>query len=99
VLRRRINSEFWSALIAGATAGVAIPIVGKVLSALLEKKTATFETWEIWAFIFGAIAAIIIKIFKSKDDKEKLQLEEVINGHFANSRPRRVHLTSNKGVM
>jgi len=99
VMRRRINSEFWSTLIAGATAGVAIPIIGKVLSALLEKKTATFETWEIWSVIFGAIVSIVFKISKSKDDKEKLQLEAVIDGHFANSKPRRVHLTNNKGSM
>lgn len=94
VLRRRVKSEYWFNLIAGATAGVAISVVGKVLAALIEKQVPTLETWEIWAFLIGLLLALCTKFVRSKEDMDRSQLETVIDGHFTTNRPRRVHLTN-----
>lgn len=94
VLRRRIASEFWFTLVAGATAGVVISISGKALAALLEKKTPSLESWEVWAVVVGFFLSLALKLLPSWEDKERLQLEGVIDGHFTQNKPRRVHLTN-----
>ena len=94
VLRRPIVSEFWFTLIAGATAGVAISVIGKALAALVEKKAPTLEAWEICSLAIGLLLAVCTKFVRSKADKEHGQLEEVIDGHFTTNKPRRVQLTN-----
>ena len=93
VLCRRSSAGFLFALVAGATAGIAITIAGKVLAALLEKKPPTVEAWEIWAVVIGLALSLALKLIRSKDDNERATLEEVISGHYAQNRPRRLHVT------
>ncbi|MBQ0960536.1 hypothetical protein KAK06_16400 [Ideonella sp. 4Y11] len=95
VLRRRTSSEFWFTLCAGATAGVVISIAGKALSALLDKKAPTIESWELWAIAAGVLASLVIKFVHSQEDSDRFKLEEVIDGHFTINKLRRVHLTAN----
>jgi len=95
VLRRSTAFAFWFTLAAGATAGVVISIAGKALSALLDKKTPTVESWELWAIGAGVIASLLFKLVRSDDDRSRAELEVVIDGHFTTNRPRRVHLTPN----
>ena len=96
ILRKRVAGEFWFTLLAGATAGLLLSIAGKALSALLEKKTPAVESWELWAAGAGFVASFGFKLFRGKEDKERLQLEQVVEGHFSANRPRRVHLTTNQ---
>ncbi len=96
ILRRRTWSEFWFSIAVGATAGIALSVAGKALAALLEKKTPAVDSWELWAIAGGAILSILLRSIRSKDDKERTRLEEVIDGHFMTNRPRRLHLTNNK---
>jgi hypothetical protein len=96
ILRKRVASEFWFTLVAGATAGLCISIAGKALAALLEKKTPTVESWELWGVGVGVLASLVLKLRPSQDDKERIQLEKVVEGHFSANRPRRVHLTQNQ---
>lgn len=94
ILRKRMSSELFFLTTFGATGGVLITVVGKVIVALLDKKSATLELWEICTVIIGAVASIALKFIRSKEDKERLQLEGVVEGHFQTNRPRRVHLTA-----
>lgn len=94
ILRKRMTSELLFVTTVGATAGLLIAVVGKSISALLDKKSPTLELWEMCAVIIGVLASIGFKRIRSKEDKERLQLEEVVEGHFQTNRPRRVHLTT-----
>ncbi len=96
ILRKRVAAEFWFTVVAGATAGVFISISGKALSALLDKKTPLIESWELWAIGAGIVSSVALKFVRSKEDQERLQLEQVIEGHFSANRPRRLHLTIDK---
>ena len=96
ILRKRVASEFWFTLVAGATAGLVISIAGKALAALLEKKAPSVDSWELWGVLAGIVGSLLLKLVRSKDDKERLQLEQVVEGHFSTNRPRRVHLTQNQ---
>lgn len=96
ILRRQPESQFWLNLVAGATAGIVIAIAGKALAALLEKEVPTLEAWEFWAVVLGTVTSVAIKFIPMKDSKERKQLEEVIDGHFSENKPRRLHLTKIK---
>lgn len=94
VLRRPSLSEFWFNVVAGATAGFVISIAGKVIQSLLKKATPSLEAWELWSIVIGVVFSILIKwIIKSKDEKEKSSLENSINEHFTNHKPRKLHIT------
>lgn len=97
VIRKRMSSELLFAITASATAGLLIGVVGKIVVALLDKKSPTMEQWELWALVIGIFASILFKCFRSKEDKERLQLEDVIEGHFHTNKPRRLHLTKAEG--
>lgn len=94
IVRKRSSSELWFVTTIGATAGVLLAVLGKTLSALLAKNAPTLEQWEMWAIAAGIAAAIAFKLLRSKEEKERSQLVEVIDGHFQTNRLRRVHLTS-----
>lgn len=94
IIRKRTSSELWFVTTIGATAGVLLSVLGKSLSALLEKKTPTLEQWEMWAIAAGIVVAVAFKFIRSREEKERSQLEEVIDGHFQTNRLRRVHLTA-----
>lgn len=94
ILRKRMSSELLFVTTVGATAGVLIAVVGKTIGALLDKKSPMLEPWEMWAIGIGVLASIAFRFIRSKEDKERLQLEEVVEGHFKTNRPRRVHLTT-----
>lgn len=96
LLRKRVASQFWYTLLAGATAGLIISVVGKALAALLEKKVPTVDSWELWGVLAGTVGSLLLKFVRSKDENERLQLEKVVEGHFSANRPRRVHLTNNQ---
>lgn len=94
VLRKRFTSEMWFQLIAGGTAGLLIAVLGKAVSALLDKQNPNFEKWEVWALVIGAGLSLISKFaLRTKEDIEKEELEKVIESHFKTNRPRRIHLT------
>jgi hypothetical protein len=94
ILRRPYSADFWFNLIAGGTAGIVISVVGKSISALLDKQEPSLETWEIVAVVVGVIGSVIIKKWlKSSDDKERCQLMDVMDSHFTENKPRRLHLT------
>jgi len=95
VIRKRMTSELLFSLISGATAGVVLSVFGKVISTLIDRKTSSLERWEIWAVVIGILLSLALKFFRTKEDSERVQLEEVMEGHFQNNKPRRVHLTSN----
>lgn len=95
ILRKRMSSELLFLTFFGATAGVLITVIGKSIVALLDKKSPTLELWEIWTLVIGVVASVAFKfIIWSKEDRERLQLEEVVEGHFQTNRPRRVHVTT-----
>lgn len=94
ILRKRMTSELLFTITAGATAGVILNVAGKALSSLLAKENPVLETWELWAIGFGSLASVVFKFLIIGSDKERLHLEKVIDGHFENNKPRRVHLTS-----
>lgn len=94
VLRKRVTSELLFTTALGATSGVVVTVLAKVLAALVEKKAPTLETWELWTVGCGVVATIFFKCFlRTASDKEYLQLEQVIDGHFQSNKPRMVHLT------
>lgn len=94
IIRKRMSSELMFISTIGATAGVLIAVIGKFVVALLDKKAPTVESWEVWAVGIGFLASMAFKCIRSKESRERLQLEEVIEGHFHANKPRRIHLTS-----
>lgn len=94
ILRKKMSSELLFITTFSATVGMLIAVIGKSIHALLDKKGPTLELWEIYAVVIGVLASIVFKFIRSKEDKERLQLEEVVEGHFQTNRPRRVHLTT-----
>jgi len=94
ILKRPSSAEFWFNLVAGGTAGIVISVVGKLISALVDKQEPSLENWEVVAVLVGFfISAGISKLFKSTDDKERFQLIDVVDNHFNTNKPRRLHLT------
>ena len=96
IFRKKVTSEILFTTTLGATAGMLIAVIGKSISALLEKKSPVLEQWELWAIAIGVLASFAFKFIRSKDDHERLQLEQDVEGHFQTKRPRRVHLTTGK---
>lgn len=94
VLRRRILSLYWAQTLFAATVGLVLAIAGKVLHALVLKDTPQLESWELWAIIIGLVLSIIFWRVRTKDDRERIQLESAIDEHFTSNKPRRVHLTT-----
>ncbi|MBA4285792.1 MAG: hypothetical protein C0434_09710 [Xanthomonadaceae bacterium] len=94
IIRKRMTSELLFSLVSGATAGVVLSVLGKVISALIDKQSPSIERWEIWSVVAGLILSILFKLVRTKDYKERAQLEAVMEGHFQSNKPRRVHLTS-----
>lgn len=92
VLRRRVVSLFLAQIIASATAGILLAVLGKAVDALLSKQSPTIEPWELWSLAGGVIVSAILFWYRSDSDKERIGLESAIEGHFAGNRPRRVHL-------
>jgi len=103
ILKKSFSTSTWFNLVAGATSGLLIAIIGKVISSLfdkqpptlLDKQTSTLELWEIIGVIIGFVISFYFKkIHKSEEDIEKEQLMKVVNSHFDNNKPRRLHLTN-----
>ena len=95
VIKSPSYSELWFNLSAGGTAGIVVAVIGKVLASLIEKTKPSLELWEIIAIIAGVIISWIIKKYgKTKDEKEKEQLFEIVESHFVQNPMRRIHLTS-----
>jgi len=94
ILKRPQFSDLWFNLITDATSGIVLSVIGKAISALLDKQDPTLEYWEISAVCFGVLLSLIIKyMFKSNDDIDKLELIKIIENHFYQNKPRRLHLT------
>ncbi len=94
VLRRRGSADLGFQVSVGATAGILLTVAGKILSSLIGKKPQTTEMWEIICIIIGILFCIVFKkAVKTKEDKEKEELDNVIDNHFRTNKPRRVHLT------
>lgn len=94
VLKKRTVGDLGFQVSLGATAGVFLSVTGKILSSLLGKKPQTLEVWEIVCIVIGILLCVVFKkMVKTKDDREKEELEQVIDNHFITNKPRRVHLT------
>lgn len=97
ILRKSYTAEFWFALVAGATGGVVISVIGKAIAALIAKQSPSLELWEIIAVLLGVISSLMLKKkFKSDDDIEKEKLMSVIDSHFEQNKPRHLHLTKGR---
>ena len=94
ILRKKMSSEILFVTTLGAAAGVLIAVIGKLIAALLERKAPMLERWELWAIGIGLCASLAFKFIRSKEDQERSQLEQVVEGHFQTNRPRRLHLTT-----
>lgn len=94
ILKRPYSAEFWFNIVAGGTAGIVISVVGKSISALVDKQDPSLANWEIVAVGVGVFLSVIIKKYlQSTDDKERNQLMDVVDNHFTENKPRRLHLT------
>ncbi len=93
VLSRALSSNVLSQLFAGGFVGLLVAILGKSISALLDKKTPALERWEIYALIISLAFSIICKFVKNKGEREKRNLENIIESYFKSNKLRRVHLT------
>lgn len=97
VLKKPYTAEFWFTLVAGATVGVVISIIGKTTTALVAKQSPSLESWEIITVLIGVVVAVVFKkCLKSEDDQEKDKLMRVIDSHFEQNRPRHLHLTKGR---
>lgn len=97
VLKKPYTAEFWFTLVAGATVGVVISIIGKTTTALVAKQSPSLESWEIITVLIGVVVAVVLKkCLKSEDDQEKDKLMRVIDSHFEQNRPRHLHLTKGR---
>jgi len=94
VLRRRVVSLFLAQIIASATAGILLAVTGKAVHALLSNKSPTIEVWELWSLAGGILVSACLFWCRTDNDKERIGLETAIDRHFAENRPRRVHLTN-----
>jgi hypothetical protein len=98
VLRKgKFVPHIWVELIAGATVGMSLSIIGKiVVSALIGQRTPTVESWEFPAIAVGLLIVALLKFFRRKSDDEKDfdAIRDAIEQHFASNPPRRLHLTS-----
>lgn len=94
ILKKQMASHLLFNLTSGATAGVVISILGKAITSLIDKKSPTLEQWEIYSTVVGVLASIAFSKIKPQPDKEKIALEQVIDGHFQTNKPRRVHVTT-----
>lgn len=96
IIRRKDSSSFWATAFSGATVGLIISALGKALAALLDKKSPSLEMWELCAIVAGIFMTVLFSCIRSKDSKERDELEAVINGHFTANKPRRLHVTANQ---
>ena len=94
VLRRASGSKKVASTSLGATIGVVITIAGKLVLSLTGGTAPEIEMWQIYSAAIGVVIWGIASLFKSADEKQKAELENVIDGHFTANRPRRVHVTS-----
>lgn len=94
VIRRRSSSEFWFRTISGATGGLCLAVIGKTIYALATQQSLKIDAWELCAIGVGILTSILFRFcIKSKEDKERSQLDSVIEGHFKENKPRKLHLT------
>lgn len=94
ILKKPLTLGTWFNLSAGATIGLIIAIISKVISLLIDKNSITIEYWEWIGVLIGIVLSLFFKkIYKSEEDKEKEELLKVVNSHFESSKPRRIHLT------
>ena len=93
VLRRRVVALFLAQITASATAGILLAVIGKAVHALLSNESPTIEVWELWSLAGGLVVSAFLFWFRTDNDKERMGLESAIDRHFADNRPRRVHLT------
>jgi len=93
-LKRNYTGDFHGNLFAGATAGLVVAVLGKAVVSLLSKTTPKIDMWEVVAIIIGLLLSVFFKfVSKSDDDRNKLELNEIIDRHFQESKSRLVHLT------
>lgn len=93
-LKRNFTGSLWSNLFAGASVGLFVSVLAKSVVALLDQQTQKLETWEWVGLIISILLALIFKFcVKTEDDKTKKELISVVDDHFENSKPRRVHVT------
>lgn len=95
IVKKPYIADFWFNIVAGGSGGLVISVMGKAITALIDKQEPTLEIWEIIAVVIGIALSVILKLCcKSDDDKEKDKLMNVINDHFSTNKPRRLHLTN-----
>ncbi len=93
ILRKPLSSDLWFNLVAGATAGIFISLIGKSISALIAKQNPSLELWEIISFVLGILISCFFKfLYKSDDEQEKTQLMNVVNDHFKKNKPRGLNM-------
>jgi uncharacterized protein YacL len=93
-LKKNYTGNFWASLTAGATVGLIISVLGKSIIALLDRQTPELASWELVAVVIGIISTIVFKLcIKTEEDIMKEELIKVVESHFQDSKPRRVHLT------
>ncbi len=93
ILKKSLSSSLWFSVMVGATAGIVIAVIAKSITALISKQSPSIEIWEIVFIIIGIIIACVIKYFyKSEDEKEKIELMDVVNNHFKKNQPRGINM-------
>jgi hypothetical protein len=95
IKKGKFKTDAWFQLVCGATLGIGLTILGKVLNALIQKQTTTLDNWELWSIGAGILLAIIIKrcnLNKTADEIEFDDAKNYINQQFENSRRRRIHV-------
>ncbi len=100
LLRKGFGSDLLSKSVFAATVGFTIAVIGKVISALINKESPTLEKWEIWAILIGVIVFLLLKIkkifLKTDEEKEFKDINTNIVEHFESHLKRRVHVTKEK---
>ena len=94
VLRRRGTSHLLFTSAVSATVGIALMLTGKFVSGVITQQQPDWHKWELVTLELGIVLSIVLTFVRSRDDKERERLEEVINSHFQANKPRRVHVTA-----
>ncbi len=81
----------------GATGGFVLAVIGKALSALIQKQTPSLKTWELWSIVAGTTITLGLRFMKkSPDEKEFEKISEHIDQHFKETPRRRIYVSSRK---
>jgi len=90
----KFKSDTWFRVVCGATIGLVLAIVGKLLYALMQKQPPLLDNWELCSVGAGIVLAFILKFRKKTPEEAEFdEVRNYIEQYFKETPRRRIHVT------